>query len=125
MATVLIVEDDFNLRDVFRIALEHAGFTTLQSDNAITALSIAQEEHPDLIVVDLILPDLHGIALAGILRADPRTADIPLVAISSTELNSTEVRGAGFDNYYKKPVTPTQLLEAVRVQLEGPSQLST
>jgi CheY-like chemotaxis protein len=120
MATILLVEDDFNLRDVFRMALEHAGYRTLHTDSAVMALSIAQDEHPDLLVADLVLPDLHGIALAAIIRADPRTAHTPLIAISSTDLNESEVVAAGFNAFYRKPVSPTQLIEAVARLLHGP-----
>ncbi len=112
-ATVLLVEDERKLRDLVRSYLERAGFAVLSTGSGAEAIRLAQSAGPDLVVLDLGLPDIAGEAVASELRAAGTTPILMLTARSSEE---DRIRGLelGADDYVTKPFSPRELV--LRVQ---------
>jgi len=104
---VLIVDDnDLNLR-LARDVLRHAGFRTLEARSGLEAIELAGETSPTVVLMDVRLPDMDGIAALDHLRSDARTADIPVVALTAFAMMGDRERfvGLGFDGYLEKPIT--------------------
>ncbi|MBV9853716.1 MAG: response regulator transcription factor [Streptosporangiaceae bacterium] len=112
-ATVLVVEDERKLRDFIRSYLERAGFTVLSTGSGAEAITMAGEASPDLVVLDLGLPDVPGETVARELRAEVPTPILMLTAKTSEE---DRIRGLelGADDYVTKPFSPRELV--LRVQ---------
>ena len=113
---VLIVDDnDRNLR-LARDVLRHAGLRTLEAGTAAAALELAAEESPDVILMDIRLPDLDGAEALRRLKQDARTATIPVVALTSFAMKGDRewFLAAGFDGYVEKPISVREFPEQVR-----------
>ncbi len=103
---VLIVDDDARNRKLARDVLEAAGLRTLAAADGAQAIALATAHRPDVILMDLRLPDVDGVEVTRRLRADPRTAATPVVALTATPLDPADdwpVR-AGFAGYLVKPI---------------------
>jgi two-component system cell cycle response regulator DivK len=113
---VLIVDDDDRNRKLAIAVLEAAGFRTLEAVDGMAAIGLAAERVPDVILMDLRLPDLDGAEVTRRLRADPRTSDIPVVALSATPLDPADdwPVDAGFADYLVKPIDIDVLADVVR-----------
>jgi len=111
---VLVVEDDDRSRASVRIALQGIGCDVLEAADAASALLALEAGAPDLVVLDLLLPDIEGLALAARIRR--RAADTPIVAVSGwrERLESDEAAAAGFAARLLKPVEPSRLVDVVR-----------
>jgi len=112
-ATVLVIEDERKLRDFIRSYLERAGFTVLSTGSGAEALTIAASASPDLVVLDLGLPDVPGETVARELRASGAT---PIVMLTAKSGEEDRIRGLelGADDYVTKPFSPRELV--LRVQ---------
>jgi DNA-binding response OmpR family regulator len=115
-ATVLVVEDERKLRDLVRSYLERAGFTVLSTDSGAEALIMALTSTPDLVILDLGLPDVPGETVARELRAGPVTATTPILMLTAKSAEEDRIRGLelGADDYVTKPFSPRELV--LRVQ---------
>jgi response regulator RpfG family c-di-GMP phosphodiesterase len=116
-ALILLVEDNPQTRKLFRVTLESQGCEVLEAGDGHAALQIAtSERRPDLIIQDLLLPDMDGIELAARLHASPGCEDVPIIAVSgfAQRMFSDEAGQAGFVDRLLKPLEPSQLLELVR-----------
>jgi response regulator RpfG family c-di-GMP phosphodiesterase len=114
---VLLVEDNPQTRKLFRVTLESQGCEVLEAADGHTALQLVEGQRcPDLIIQDLLLPDMDGIDLAAKLRASPGCGDVPIIAVSgfAQRMYGEEAERAGFADRLLKPVEPSQLLELVR-----------
>jgi two-component system cell cycle response regulator DivK len=103
---VLIVEDnDINLR-LARDVLQYHGFRTLEAMTAAEGITLATENLPDLVLMDIQLPDMDGVSALQRLRAEPETKSIPVVALTAFVLQADRDRlsAAGFDGYVAKPI---------------------
>ena len=111
-----MVDDDERNRRLAGDVLRLAGLRTLEAATGAEALSLASAELPDLVLLDLQLPDLDGVAVARELRSDARTAEIPVVALSALRLDGREawLREAGFDGFLAKPIDVAEFPQAVR-----------
>ncbi len=122
MATVLVVEDERKLRDFVRSYLERAGFTVLSTGSGAEAITMAAEAAPDLVVLDLGLPDVPGETVARELRSGAATPILMLTAKTSEE---DRIRGLelGADDYVTKPFSPRELVLRVQAILRrgGPA----
>src|SRR5512141_2483532 len=118
-ATLLIVDDDRIARDGLCHILEAAGHRTLAVADAPAALQLLHKETCDLAIVDVTLPEVDGLALCRLLRAQPRLQQLPLVIFSAddSEARKVEAFGAGADDYIVKPSTPGELLSRVNSHL--------
>jgi two-component system, cell cycle response regulator DivK len=113
---ILIVDDnDRNLR-LARDVLRHAGLRTLEAGTAAAALELAGEASPDLILMDIRLPDLDGSEALRRLKQDARTASIPVVALTSFAMKGDRewFLGVGFDGYVAKPISVREFPDQVR-----------
>lgn len=118
---VLIVDDNEQNAKLARDVLEHAGMRTVSATTAAEGLALAREHLPDLVLMDLRLPDLDGDEAARQLGADERTASIPVVALSALPIGEAEawLRDAGFAGYVEKPIDVVALPEQVRRHCAG------
>ena len=118
-ATVLIVEDEPAILELIAVNLEHAGFETLRANSAETAGRLLGDILPDLILLDWMLPDIAGIALARKIRADTRSKDIPIIMLTARAQERDKVEGldAGADDYITKPFSPKELLARINAVL--------
>lgn len=113
---VLIVDDNEENAKLTRDVLEHAGMRTLSAATAADALALAGEHTPDVVLMDLRLPDLDGTEAARRLAEDERTAGIPVLALTALPLGEAGAwfRDAGFADYVEKPIDVRELPERVR-----------
>ena len=113
---VLIVDDNDRNRKLARDVLRVAGIRTLEAATAAEGIAIASEHLPDVILMDLRLPDLDGTGAARLLRAEPRTARIPVVAMTALPLDGRDdwLFDAGFAGYIVKPIDIDEFPDVVR-----------
>ncbi|MBC8105608.1 MAG: response regulator transcription factor [Anaerolineae bacterium] len=116
---VLVVDDEKDLLDLLTYNLQRNGYDVVTSQNGIDALEVAVKEEPDLILLDLMLPGLAGTEVARRLKADPRTAQIPLVMLTAKGEETDVVVGLtlGADDYITKPFSMKILLARLSVVL--------
>jgi two-component system cell cycle response regulator DivK len=113
---ILIVEDNEKNRKLVRDVLEFRKYRTAEADNAEEGLRLAKRLKPDLILMDIQLPGMDGIAALGHLRADPATRTIPVMAVTASAMTQDrqKIMAAGFDDYQSKPISVREFGEAVR-----------
>ncbi len=118
---ILVVDDVATNRIVMKVKLSAACYTVLQADCGEAALRIARAEKPDLILLDVMMPDLSGVAVCERLKADPETADIPVILVTALLDQSSKMTGLelGADDYLCKPVDEVTLLARVRSLLRA------
>lgn len=116
---VLVVEDEGAQREVLNYNLEAEGFEVVVADNGEDALLLVQEEQPDLIVLDWMLPKVSGIEVCRQVKADPATRNIPIIMLSARSEEVDRVRGleTGADDYVVKPYSVVELMARLRTQL--------
>ncbi len=114
-AQVLVVEDNEKNMKLFRDVLLAAGYRTLEATTGEEAVAVAAEHSPDLVLMDIQLPDIDGIEALGRLRADGRTASLPVLALTAQAMEGDRERflAAGFDGYLSKPVNVVDLVATV------------
>jgi DNA-binding response OmpR family regulator len=119
--TVLLVEDERKLRELVRSYLERAGFTVLSTDSGAEALTLAASAHPDLVVLDLGLPDVPGDTVAREIRA---TDSVPILMLTARASEEDRIAGLqlGADDYVTKPFSPRELVLRVQAILRRGSQ---
>jgi DNA-binding response OmpR family regulator len=122
MATVLVVEDERKLRDFVRSYLERAGFTVLSTGSGAEAIAMAADGAPDLVVLDLGLPDVPGETVARELRT---ASGVPILMLTARSTEEDRIRGLelGADDYVTKPFSPRELVLRVQAILRrgGPA----
>ena len=109
--TVLIVEDQIEMRAINAMYLHHHGFRVLATDNGIEALEAARANHPDLILMDVSIPGMDGIRATSELKRDPTTMGIPVLIVTAHPYGSAGKRAAdaGCDGYLTKPCDPRRI----------------
>jgi len=120
-ARILVVEDNETNMRLFRDVLEARGYLVLEAALGVSAIAIADDELPDLVLMDIQLPDLDGVEALGRLRADERTAAIPVIALTAQAMRGDRERflAVGFDDYVSKPVDIVDLVETVERHRQG------
>ncbi len=116
MPTILVTDDDPHLREVVRYALARQGFTVVEATNGLEALAAVATHHPDLVVLDVVMPELDGIETCRRLRQSSR---IPIVFLSSRDEELDRVLGIelGGDDYLTKPFSTRELVARVKAVL--------
>ncbi|MGQ9548674.1 MAG: response regulator transcription factor [Roseiflexus sp.] len=116
---ILVVDDDRQIVRLVSAYLEHAGFQTLTAYDSATALRLARTERPDLIVLDLMLPDGDGADLTRMIRADPHLASMPIIMLTARVDDTDRIVGLelGADDYITKPFNPREVVARVRAVL--------
>lgn len=112
---VLVVDDEADVRDLIRIVLEGASYRVVTAHDGPEALALVEEELPDLVVLDVMMPRMSGISVARQLRAGTGTHNIPILMLTA-RTSSTDVRDAlavGVDVHLSKPFSPDELISFV------------
>ena len=114
--TVLHIEDNEFNRKIVRGLLARTQYRLIEAADGETGVAMAQRELPDLILADIQLPKLSGLEATRRLRADPTTAHIPIIVITSFALSGDDqkAKDAGASHYLSKPYSPRELLDAIR-----------
>jgi CheY-like chemotaxis protein len=118
---VVIVEDDDRSRSALRAILEQEGFLVACAGDGDEGVDLVRTFRPDIVVLDLVLPNLNGFDAADLLKRDPATASIPLVAMTASWLGSESerLRRIGFDRALRKPFPVRALIEELRSVLRS------
>lgn len=116
MKTILIVDDEVKILQLARDYLEHAGFTVLTAETGKVALAVARSEKPNLIVLDLGLPDMDGLDVTRALRKE---SNVPIIMLTARGEETDKLVGLelGADDYLTKPFSPKELIARVRAVL--------
>jgi two-component system cell cycle response regulator DivK len=106
---VLVIEDTAENMRLFRAVLKLEGVEILEADSAQKGIELARTHHPDLILMDIQMPGMDGLAATRILREDPTTRDIPIVAVTASVMDRDRSKTfeAGCDGHIPKPINPT------------------
>ncbi|MBZ6378770.1 phosphate regulon transcriptional regulator PhoB [Pacificimonas aurantium] len=116
---VLIVEDDTNLVELLTYNLEKEGFATVQTEDGEEALVLAQEESPDIVILDWMIANLSGIEVCRRLRRSPATQNVPIIMLTARTEEADRIRGleTGADDYITKPFSPRELVARINAVL--------
>lgn len=116
---VLVADDDDDILALVSFRLERAGYRVLQARDGDEALTLARDEHPDLAVLDVMMPKLDGYAVTRRLREDESTRETPVILLTARVQEADVARGfeAGADDYLKKPFSPAELRARVQAVL--------
>lgn len=120
---ILVVEDDADLVELLRFNLKKAGFAVGTAGDGIEALKKARSLIPDLVLLDLMLPELDGFAVCEVLRRDPALAHVPVIMLTALSSELARLAGieAGANEYVVKPFSPKQLISRIEALLrDGP-----
>lgn len=114
--TVLIVEDNELNMKLFHDLLDVNGYATVQTRNGLEVLDLARRHRPDLILMDIQLPEVSGLDVTRWLKEDPQLARIPVVAVTAFAMKGDEerIRSGGCEAYISKPISVVTFLETVR-----------
>jgi two-component system, OmpR family, phosphate regulon response regulator PhoB len=117
--TILIVDDESAIRDMIGIALDTAGFNSLEAESALEAHVNIVDKRPDLVLLDWMLPGGSGIELARRLKREELTADIPIIMLTAKTSEDNKVQGldVGVDDYVTKPFSPRELVARIKAVL--------
>ena len=117
---ILVVEDDRDMVALLRFNLKAEGYSLRMATDGVTALKKARSNRPDLILLDLMLPELDGLEVCNLLRRDPRTASIPIIMLTamSSQLSRFNGLAAGANTYLTKPFSYRHLLQCIQDLLE-------
>lgn len=118
--TVLIVEDNELNMKLFRDLLEAHNIATLETSDGHQVLDIARENKPDLILMDIQLPEISGLDVTKMLKADDELKSIPVVAVTAFAMKGDEekIREGGCENYLSKPISVVEFLNVVQKYLD-------
>ncbi len=115
--SVLVVDDDQHIRSLLQQELTEAGYTVRTAEDGRKALALVREEHPGLIILDVMMPEMNGFDVAAVLKNDPATADIPIIILSIVEDKERGFR-LGVDRYLTKPIDTASLFHEVDTLLD-------
>ena len=117
--TVLIVEDEFAIRDMLRMALEMAEFRCIEAENIQQAYTLIIDERPDLVLLDWMLPGGSGLELLRRMKRDDSARDIPVIMLTAKAAEDNLIQGleVGADDYMTKPFAPRELIARVKALL--------
>jgi two-component system, cell cycle response regulator DivK len=121
---VLVVEDNERNMKLFRDVLHASGYRTLEAATGERAVELVFEHRPDLVLMDIQLPDIDGIEALDRVRADERFSSVPVLALTAQAMEGDRERflAAGFDGYLSKPVNIAEFVDTVRRYCEGGSR---
>jgi len=119
MARILIVEDNPANMTLAIFLLQSAGHTVLSATDAETGLTLARDEQPDLVVMDIQLPGMDGLQATALLKRDDATRTIPVIALTALAMKGDEerIRAAGCDGYIAKPLAYKEFLATISARL--------
>jgi two-component system cell cycle response regulator DivK len=114
--TVLIVEDVDDSRYLMRLELEQLGYLVIEAEDGEKAVELAIEQHPDIILMDLSLPVMDGLAAAAMIRSHDEMRDVPIIAVTAHQETDFRAgaKASGFDAYVTKPIDIAWLSELIK-----------
>ena len=120
MTKILVIEDEAPIRDKIVTVLKYENYDVIDALNGREGVESARENSPDLIICDVLMPDMNGYSALAALRDDPITSDIPVIFLTVAASRADMRKGMelGADDYITKPYTVEELLAAVRTRLE-------
>ncbi len=120
-AKILLAEDNASNRYLATYLLTNAGYTVVSAQNGHDALRLAQAEHPDLVLMDIQMPEMDGYETARRMRADSQLAHIPIVAVTSYAMTGDRAKALemGFVGYIEKPIQPLNFASQISKYLPG------
>lgn len=123
---ILIVEDNEKNRRMLRDILQVNGYETTESETAEEGVRIAQQDQPALVLMDIQLPGMNGMEARKLLRDNPQTRHIPVVAVTASAMlhDQTEIEKTGFDAFHYKPIRIKEILQTVRDFVEQSDEAS-
>jgi two-component system, cell cycle response regulator DivK len=123
-AQILVVEDNEKNMKLFRDVLHASGYRTLEAATGERAVELVFEHRPDLVLMDIQLPDIDGVEALARLRADERFSSVPVLALTAQAMEGDRERflAAGFDGYLSKPVNIAEFVATVKRYCEGNSR---
>lgn len=115
-ANILIIEDEPAIQELLTVNLQRNGYSVVCADNGKQAITHINDQLPDLILLDWMLPDISGLNLAKQIRQQTRTSDIPLIMLTARSSEQDKIDGleAGADDYITKPFSPRELIARVK-----------
>jgi two-component system cell cycle response regulator DivK len=121
--TILLVEDNEDNRVIYTTVLRHVGYTVVEASDGLQAIALARSEQPDLILMDISIPEMDGWEATRILRQEPETRDIPIIALTAHALADDREKAVklGFTAYLAKPVEPKLVVAEVRRWIGSPT----
>lgn len=114
MARILIVEDEIAQRNYLATLLRHHDYEPIQAEDARSILDLVEEIRPDLILLDVVMPSLSGLAAATLIRSNPSLQKTPIVLMSGHRINRDELDRAGITEFVQKPFRGDQLINIVK-----------
>jgi CheY-like chemotaxis protein len=117
---VLVVDDNKVIRQLIRVNLELEGLEVVTAADGAECLDVVHQVRPDVVTLDVVMPRLDGLRTAALLRADPRTRDLPLAIVSAcTQYEVDSGLDLGVDAFLAKPFEPSELVRIVRRLIDG------
>ena len=118
-STILVVDDELDILEFVGYNLRKDGYTVLTANNGLTAIEIAQEKTPDLVILDVMMPDMDGIETCERMRAIPKLTNTIITFLTARSEDYSQIAGleAGADDYITKPIRPKVLLSRVKALL--------
>ena len=116
---MLIIEDEKDIVKMLDYNLKKEGFKTLSAYNGEDGLDMASKENPDLILLDLMLPEIDGFDVCKALKSDPKTSHIPIIILTAKDQETDKIVGLelGADDYVTKPFSPRELIARIKAVL--------
>jgi len=117
---ILVIEDDAATRNIFLEALENEGFSTVGAENGLAGIQLAQQHLPDLVLCDIMMPDIDGYGVLAAIRENPLTSIIPFIFLTGSDTKAALRKGMdlGADDYLTKPARVDDLLRAIATRLQ-------
>lgn len=113
---ILVVDDEDDIRSLICLTVKKAGFETVEAETALLAVDLARAEQPDLVILDLMLPDMNGLDVCRILKGSDETKNIPIIMVTAKIKDSDVVKGLelGADDYITKPFSLNVLVSRIK-----------
>lgn len=117
--TILVVDDEQDLLDLIEYNLKKEGFDVLKAEDGLEGIEMARKHHPDLVLLDIMMPKMDGFEVVERMRDDPKLGHIPIIFLTARGDEKTEVEGLdkGGDDYITKPISTTKLISRIKAVL--------
>lgn len=125
MESVLIIDDEADIREILEYNLKKEGFTVFTASNGKDGIAVARAESPDLVILDVMMPEMDGIEVCAVLRSDPATKHIRICFLTARSEDYSQIAGldAGADDYVSKPIKPRVLISRINALLRRNSSI--
>ena len=119
MIKVLVVDDESDIRELLIDELTDAGYQTIQAEDGAAALDMVSSHRPDIVLLDMMMPELDGLQVLNVLRSNPETANLPVIFVTATPADQGELaaKALGVNHYVTKPWEPGVIQTIIRVTL--------